>query len=155
MGYDYLWSNIRVKGGAYGCMNGYMPNGDAYFVSYRDPNLIETNAVYDGIPDYLDSFEADEREMTKYIIGTVSDMDTPMNPNAKGSRSMTAYMQGVTEEELQAERNQVIDATQEDIRGLGGIVKSVLSDGAFCAIGNEDKLGSEKQLFDNLEYLCS
>ena len=70
MGYDYLWINVRVKGGAYGCMNSYMRNGDTYFVSYRDPNLKKTDEIYDGIPQYLADFKADEREMTKYIIGT-------------------------------------------------------------------------------------
>ena len=92
LGYDYLWINVRVKGGAYGCMNGYMRNGDTYFVSYRD-RISATNEIYDGIPAYLEKFDADEREMTGYIIGTISDMDTPMNPSAKGARSMTAYLQ--------------------------------------------------------------
>jgi hypothetical protein len=155
MGYDYLWNNIRVKGGAYGCMNGYMTNGDAYFVSYRDPNLSATNEIYDGIPEYLEHFSADEREMTKYIIGTVSDMDTPLNPSAKGSRSMAAYLQKITSQDIQRERNQVIEATEKDIRNLKGMIEAVLSDGAFCAIGNEEKINNEKYLFHNLEYLCS
>jgi Zn-dependent M16 (insulinase) family peptidase len=155
MGYDYLWNNIRVKGGAYGCMNGYMTNGDAYFVSYRDPNLSATNDVYDGIPEYLEHFTADEREMTKYIIGTISDMDAPLNPSAKGARSMAAYLQKITSQDIQSERNQVIEATEKDIRNLKGMIEAVLSDGAFCAIGNEEKINSEKYLFHNLEYLCS
>ena len=67
-------------------MDGCMRNGDMYFVSYRDPNLSKTNEVYDGIPAYLEQFTADEHEMTKYIIGTISEMDTPMNPFAKGEQ---------------------------------------------------------------------
>lgn len=154
MGYDYLWIHVRVKGGAYGCMNGYMRNGDTYFVSYRDPNLCATNEVYDGIPRYLEAFEADEREMTKYIIGTVSDMDTPLNPNARGVRSMTAYLQGLTEADIQRERDEVIGATAEDIRGLKDMMEAVLSDGCLCVIGNEDCLRQERPLFDSLEPLC-
>lgn len=154
MGYDYLWIHVRVKGGAYGCMNGYMRNGDTYFVSYRDPNLRATNEVYDGIPRYLEAFEADEREMTKYIIGTVSDMDTPLNPNARGVRSMTAYLQGLTEADIQRERDEVIGATAEDIRGLKDMMEAVLSDGCLCVIGNEDCLRQERALFDSLETLC-
>ena len=122
MGYEYLWQNIRVKGGAYGCMNSYMRNGDTYFVSYRDPNLKKTDEIYDGIPQYLADFKADEREMTKYIIGTISDMDTPMNPSAKGARSMTAYLQGLDFADIQKERDQVIGATDEDIRGLKDLI---------------------------------
>lgn len=154
MGYDYLWIHIRVKGGAYGCMNGYMRNGDSYFVSYRDPNLSATNEVYDKMPEYIGSFEADERDMTKYIIGTVSDMDTPMNPSAKGARSMTAYLQELTYEDLQKEREQIIGATAEDIRALKGLIASVLSDGNICVIGNEDIIESEKALFEKIESLC-
>lgn len=154
MGYDYLWNNIRVKGGAYSCMNGYLRNGDTYYVSYRDPNLIETNEVYNRITDYVSNFHADEHEMTKYIIGTISDMDVPMNPSAKGARSMTAYLQGMTYEDLQKEREQIIGATAEDIRALSGLVASVLSDEAICVIGNEEVLNNHREMFLHLENLC-
>ena len=153
MGYDYLWVNIRVKGGAYGCMNGYSRNGDTYFVSYRDPNLKKTNEVYDGIPDYLAGFTADEREMTKYIIGTIAGMDTPLNPYAKGERSMSAYLQKMTFQDIQKERDEVIGATQEDIRGLKDLVKAVLSDQNLCVIGNEETLKKEKELFLELKNI--
>lgn len=153
LGYDYLWNQVRVKGGAYGCMDGCMRNGDMYFVSYRDPNLSKTNEVYDGIPAYLEQFTADEHEMTKYIIGTISEMDTPMNPFAKGERSMTAYLQGLTFEELQKERDQVIGATDADIRNLRDLVASVLGEQNICVVGNEEKLKQEKTLFKELKNL--
>lgn len=153
LGYDYLWNHVRVKGGAYGCMTGCMRNGDMYFVSYRDPNLGKTNDTYDGIPSYIDRFTADEHEMTKYIIGTISDMDTPMNPFAKGERSMTAYLQGMTFEEVQEERDQVIAATDADIRALKDLVASVLSDRCICVVGNEEALKKEAGLFKELKNL--
>ena len=96
LSYDYLWINVRVKGGAYGCMNTFLRSGESYFVSYRDPNLSDTLDVYDRIPEYIKSFSPDERDMTKYIIGTFSALDTPMNPEAKGSRSLSAYLDGFT-----------------------------------------------------------
>lgn len=154
MGYDYLWVNIRVKGGAYGCMNGYMRNGDTYFVSYRDPNLTATNEVYNHITDYVGAFEADEHDMTKYIIGTISDMDIPLNPSAKGARAMTAYLQELTYEELQKEREQIIGATAADIRALKDMLASVLCDEAICVIGNEAVLQENKGMFLHLENLC-
>lgn len=153
MGYDYLWINIRVKGGAYGCMNSYMRNGDTYFVSYRDPNLKKTNEIYDGIPKYLENFTADERDMTKYIIGTISDLDTPLNPNAKGARSMTALLQGITQEDLQRERDEVIGATEKDIRALKDMIASVLEEHNLCVIGNEEKLNEQKELFTELKNI--
>lgn len=153
MGYDYLWINVRVKGGAYGCMNSYMRNGDTFFVSYRDPNLEKTNEIYDHIPEYLENFTADERDMTKYIIGTISDLDTPMNPSAKGARSMTALLQGITIEDIQREREEVINATEEDIRSLKNMIASVLEEENLCVIGNEETLKSQKQMFAQLKNL--
>ncbi|MBO5524661.1 MAG: insulinase family protein [Roseburia sp.] len=153
MGYDYLWINVRVKGGAYGCMNSYTRNGDTFFVSYRDPNLEKTNEVYGHIPEYLESFTADERDMTKYIIGTVSDLDTPLNPSAKGARSMTALLQGITLEDIQRERDEILNATEEDIRRLEPVIASVLEEGNLCVIGNEETLKSGKEMFAELKNL--
>ena len=153
MEYDYLWINIRVKGGAYGCMNGYMKNGDTYFVSYRDPNLEKTNEIYDGIPAYIEHFTADERDMTKYIIGTISDMDVPMNPSTKGDRSMAAYLQNISYEEIQKERDQVIGATQEDIRGLRDMIAAVLAGNNLCVVGNEETLQECAEMFGEVKHL--
>lgn len=153
LGYEYLWMNIRVKGGAYGCMSGFNRNGDSYFSSYRDPNLAETNEVYENIPAYLREFEIEERDMTKYIIGAFSDMDTPLTPSARISRSRIAVLTGITYEQVQRERDEVLAATQEDIRALADLVEAVLSEQALCVIGNEKKLKKNAKLFDHLEAL--
>lgn len=153
LNYDYLWIHLRVKGGAYGCMSALTRDGQGYFVSYRDPNLAETNEIYETIPQYLENIEIDERDMTKYIIGTISDMDTPMNPAAKGLRGLNAYMSGITEETLHKERSQIIDATQEDIRRLAGPVQAVLDEDAFCVIGNQDKIAANESLFKEVKQL--
>lgn len=154
MSYDYLWINIRVKGGAYGCMSSFMRNGDTYFVSYRDPNLKKTNEVYDGVTEYLKNFNPDERDMTKYIIGTFGAMDTPMNPEAKGNRSLAAYIGEIPFESIQKEREQVLLATVEDIRGLADMMESVLEEENLCVIGNETMIHDAKDLFDCVEKLC-
>ena len=153
LSYDYLWINIRVKGGAYGCMSGFFRSGETYLVSYRDPNLAKTLTIYDELPEYLRHFEVDERDMTKYIIGTFSSMDTPLYPEAKGARSMTAYLQGLTIEELQRERDEVRNATAQDIQGLAGMMESVLTDDTICVIGNEDNIRKEADLFDEISAL--
>ena len=139
LSYDYLWLNIRVKGGAYGCMSGFGRSGEGYLVSYRDPNLKETNEIYEGIPAYLEAFDPDERDMTKYVIGTISNLDAPLTPSVKGSRGLSAYLSGVTEEMMQTERDQILGATKEDIRALAAQVRAVLSTGSFCVVGNEEK----------------
>ncbi|MCI9175992.1 MAG: insulinase family protein [Lachnospiraceae bacterium] len=153
LSYDYLWLNIRVKGGAYGCMSGFTRRGDGYFTSYRDPNLSKTNEVYEGIPEYLSQFQATEKEMTGYILGTFSTVDAPLTPAGKTGRSATAYLTGITEEMLQKEREEILHASQEDIRSLSGIVKAILQENAFCVIGNEEKLKEEKELFLELKNL--
>jgi len=153
LSYDYLWINVRVKGGAYGCSGNLLRNGNGYFTSYRDPGLKETNEIYEGIPEYLRNFEVDERDMTKYIIGTMSDMDVPLTPSTKGSRSLHAYFSNITEEFLKKEREEALNTTVEDIRALAPAVEAILSENNLCVIGNETKLRDNKDMFGKLEAL--
>ena len=153
MGYDYLWNNVRVKGGAYGCMSAFRRNGSSYFVSYRDPNLGKTNETYEKVVEYLKNFEADEREMTQFIIGTLSGEDTPLTPSAKGKRSFAAYMSNIDEALLQKERDELLSTTKEDIRSLSEYMKTFLEQDCICVIGNTNAIESEKQLFDHVEPL--
>jgi len=154
LSYDYLWTNVRVKGGAYGCSGNFTRGGEATFASYRDPNLAKTNEIYEGIPAYLEAFSPDEREMTGYVIGTFGMMDTPMSPDAKGSRSMNAYFTGVSYDQLQKERTEILNATAADIRGLAPLVKAVLADGHFCVVGNENNIHASKDMFTDIHKLC-
>ena len=130
-----------------------MRNGESYFVSYRDPNLEKTNEIYEGIPEYLRNFNADERDMTKYIIGTFGDLDTPLNPEAKGRRSLAAYLGNITFDMIQQERDQVLSATVEDIRALVDLIASVLQDDNLCVIGNENMIRNASGMFDTIEKL--
>ena len=153
LSYDYLWNNVRVKGGAYGCMSGFGRLGDSYFASYRDPNLEDTNEIFEHTTEYVENFHADERDMTKYIIGTISDLDTPLNPYARGNRSMTAYITNLTFEDVQRERDQVLTAQDSDIRALKAHVQAVLKPKNLCVIGGEEKIEEQKQLFKEVKNL--
>ncbi len=153
MGYEYLWQNVRVKGGAYGCMSSFSRLGEGYFVSYRDPNLEKTNAIYEGVPAYLREFTVSERDMTKYIIGTISGIDRPMTPATKGDRSMNLYMNRVSEEMIRKERMEILNASQEDIRNLAESVEAVLKCDQICVIGNEEKIEAQKELFGEVRDL--
>ncbi|MCR5509255.1 MAG: insulinase family protein [Lachnospiraceae bacterium] len=153
MGYEYLWNNVRVRGGAYGCMNSYSRTGDMFMTSYRDPNLKNTLDVYKGAVDYIRSFDPDERDMTKYIIGTISDMDVPLTPRARGSRSMSIFLSDDSFENLQKERDEVLGATKEDIRKLADCVESVINEGNICVLGEEELIDKESELFDRTESL--
>ena len=153
LSYDYFWINIRVKGGAYGCSSNFARSGNLTFSSYRDPNLSATNDVFEGTDEYLKNFDVDERDMTKYIIGTISGMDTPLTPYQNGMRSFTAYMTGMNINRLQQERNEVIDATAEDIRALAAPVRAALNQGYICVVGNENAIEEDGDLFLNKEQL--
>ena len=155
LSYDYLWMNLRVKGGAYGCMSGFKRSGESYFVSYRDPHLKRTLDVYEGIPEYVRTFQADEREMTKYIIGTISGKDVPRTPQMQGSISKTAYFCGITEEMMQKERDQILNADVEDIRNLAPLVEAILSDDAVCVVGSETAIEKEQEIFKEIKSLIS
>ncbi|MBS6396058.1 MAG: insulinase family protein [Clostridiales bacterium] len=148
LSYDYLWIQIRVKGGAYGCMSGFGVYGDSYLVSYRDPNLGQTNEVFEKTAEYVEQFDACERDMTKYIIGTISEMDTPLTPSAMGNRSLLAWLTHTTLSDFQRMRDEVLDAEPADIRSLAEGIRELLAEGSFCTIGNENKIEKEKGLFD-------
>ena len=153
LGYEYLWMNVRVKGGAYGCMCGFGKSGESYFVSYRDPNLGKTIDVYEKAAENIAQFDADERTMTQYIIGAVSDLDVPMNPAALGLFSLSAYMTGLTQETLQKERDEMLSATVEDVRGLSEYIKAFMDDEFLCVVGNAEKIKEESDLFMHTENL--
>ena len=153
MGYEYLWVNVRVKGGAYGCMCGFGVDGNCYFVSYRDPNLGQTLDVFENAADFIAGYEADERTMTKYIIGAVSDLDVPLTAAGKGHRSRQYYFTGMTQEMVQTARNEVLDAEPESIRGLAKYIRAFMEDDFLCVVGNEQQIQAEKDKFMKVESL--
>ena len=153
LGYDYLWTQVRVKGGAYGCMCSFGRSGDSYFVSYRDPNLQNTIAVYENAADYIAGFEADERTMTQYIIGAVSEMDMPMTPAMKGTYSLTGYMTHYPYEKIQKNRDELLAADADTIRGLSEYIRAFMDADCLCVVGNEENIKANGALFGKTEYL--
>ena len=155
LNYDYLWQNLRVLGGAYGCMGAFRRDGSSFLVSYRDPHLQNTLDVYAGLPDYLRDFDADEREMTQFIIGAISELDTPQNARAKGALSLTVYFAGLTIEDMQRERDEVLDAEPALIRGLADLIGDTLDGTNICVIGSETAVNGHSEIFDHIESLIT
>lgn len=150
---DYLWMNVRVKGGAYGCMTSFKRNGNIHFVSYRDPNLIKTIDIYNEMYNYIKTFSGDEREMRKYIIGTISKLDIPLTPSMKNDRMLMLYFSNISHEQLQEERNEILAATSDDIRGKADLIKETLKQDYICVIGNEGKVKENSDLFKETLHL--
>lgn len=148
--YDYLWNRIRVQGGAYGAMNGFGLSGNMYFASYRDPNLKETLDVYNEMKSYLRNFNANTREMTKYIIGTISNLDSPLTPSMKGEQAAEYYIRHISHDTLQKERDEVLSTTAEVIKGFSDLIGESMEQNYICVLGNEDKIKDSKDLFNNL-----
>lgn len=153
MGYDYLWNQVRVKGGAYGCMCGFAQSGDCYFVSYRDPNLKNTIQVYENAADYIAGFEPDERELTQFIIGAISDLDAPMSAAGKGLFSLSGFMTDLTDADLQKERDEVLAATAQDLKRTSEQIRAFMQDQCLCVVGNAEKISESKELFEKVENL--
>lgn len=150
LSYEYFWTNVRVIGGAYGCMANFKRNGDLYFVSYRDPNLQKTNDVFTNTPEFLEKFDCDKRDMTKYIIGTISSMDTPLTPAQEGDRALSLYLHDIGIEDIQKARDEVLGATVEDIRKLSEHIKVCMDSNYLTVLGNEVSIDKESSLFDEI-----
>ncbi len=149
--YDYLWINVRVQGGAYGCMCNFSRMGDSYMTSYRDPNLQRTYDVYLNAPAYVENFKASDRDMLKYIIGAIAKTDAPMTPSMEGNYSLLCYLSGITDEILQQTRDEILAADVETIRRLAPIIKAITDTDIICAMGDEHMIENGKELFSALK----
>ncbi len=153
LSYDYLWNNVRVLGGAYGAMCGFKRNGEMYFASYRDPNLQNTYEIYHNAYKYVEEFDCSDRDMLKYIIGTIAKIDSPMTPSMEGSHNYMGYENGFTDEMVQKARDQILTCDKYAIRELAKFIKLLSESEAVCTIGNEYKLEECKDLFKTIDSL--
>lgn len=151
---DYLWTNVRVLGGAYGCMCDFNPvNGNAFFVSYRDPKLAETKEVYEKAADYIENMPLSEREMTKYIIGTISNDYPPFTPKMRGTRDMSLYMTGRSADEIRKCRDEILATTPEDIHKAAEVIRGFVSQGYICVVGSEASVSACRDIFHEVKQL--
>jgi Zn-dependent M16 (insulinase) family peptidase len=147
---EFLYQELRVKGGAYGAMCNFSLAGYQYFCSYRDPNLVETLASYDRVPEYLRSFDCSRREMDKYIIGDVSNLDYPLTPEQIGAAADDDYITGFTQADRQQIRDEVLSTTPADIRSYADMIEAIMVKNHICVFGNEQKVRDAARLFDKL-----
>lgn len=151
--YEYLWKKVRVLGGAYGAFTQFLRDGTAILCSYRDPNLAQTIRAYEELPAYLENLTLSDREMTKYVIGTMAADEIQLTPSMKGERAMVHYLSGNTRESRMKIRDEIINCQVEDIRRLAPLVDSVMKDPYICVMGSEDKIQKDKDLFDKVRSL--
>lgn len=147
---DWLYSRIRVVGGAYGGYSTISSNGNFRFISYRDPNLKETLENYRKTVDFVSNFDADETTMKRYIIGTIADLDQPLTQSQRGNRAFNYYFSKIKFEDIQKERDAVLSTKKEDIKNYAKMIKDIVDQASYCTYGNAEKIEANKELFDNL-----
>lgn len=148
---EYLYNSVRVLGGAYGCNCRFAgSSGNVYFASFRDPHLKNTESVYRNAGEFIRSLDPDDKSLTRYIIGTFSGLDRPLSFRDRAARSMTAYLSGVSYEELCRERREIIETTAQQLRDTADMIEAVLSQDFRCTLGNAKKLRENAEDFENL-----
>ena len=152
--YEYLWTKIRVQGGAYGAFASFNRNGNLFFGSYRDPNLSKTLETFDGTADFLANFNVSEREMDKYIIGTLSKIDKPLTPSLKGQVAADLCLKNITYADRQKSRNEILSARQEDIRALSKVIDDCMKQNYLCVFGNEAVIKDNAKLFGEIKSVA-
>ena len=145
---DYLWNNVRVKNGAYGSGVIFNAFGDFNLWSYRDPNLTETLDIYYNINNYVANIDADEKDLNKYIIGTLNSLDVLMSPSAQAAYSLNKYITNSPFEVYDKLVNEIKNTTVEDLRKLATEFENIKSKSYTCVLGSKDKVLENKQLFN-------
>ncbi|PIN10818.1 Metalloendoprotease HMP1 (insulinase superfamily) [Handroanthus impetiginosus] len=135
----WLWERVRVSGGAYGGFCDFDTHSGVFsFLSYRDPNLLKTLDVYDGSSNFLRELEMDDDALTKAIIGTIGDVDAYQLPDAKGYSSLLRYLLGVTEEERQVRREEILSTRLKDFKEFADVIEAVKAKGVVVAVASPD-----------------
>lgn len=145
--YEYLWTKIRIQGGAYGATARFELNGVGVFASYRDPQLEKSLQAYKDLAAWLRTVKFPERELNKYVIGTISGMDTPLTNSMRVDKVAAQYLKHVPQELRQRIRNEILNVSNEDLQKLGQVVEDMLSDGLICVVGGKQPIEANKELF--------
>ena len=148
--YEYLWTKIRIQGGAYGATARFELNGLGVFASYRDPQLAKSLEAYEELPAWLKSVEFPARELDKYVIGTISGMDTPLTNTMRMDQAAIQYLKELPDATRQRIRNEVLNVTNADLQALGQVVEDMLSDGLICVVGGKQPIEANKEKFTSI-----
>lgn len=139
----WLWDRVRVSGGAYGGFCDFDTHSGVFsFLSYRDPNLLKTLDVYDGTAEFLRELEMDNDTLTKAIIGTIGDVDSYQLPDAKGYTSLLRHLMGITEEERQRRREEILSTSLIDFKEFAGAIEAVKDKGVVVAVASPDDVNA-------------
>ena len=147
---EYLWNTVRVQGGAYGCYSRFLRNGSVYFYSYRDPSIQKTYQAYQNAPLFLKEFCNTNADLTKYILGTINTIDRPLTNKEKADLAVARYLNHVTPEMQQTERDEVLATTTKKIKEYVPLLEKIVKSQNICTIGSEDAIVLKKDFFTQI-----
>lgn len=137
---SYLWNEVRVQGGAYGCGMQVTAPGMLSFFSYRDPNPARTLGVYRDCADWLRGF-CDRREsFDQLLIGAVSDSEPLLSPENGSRQAAEAAIRGVTLAQKRRERRELMDVTYDDLRRFCDLLDRLDEHPNTCVVGGANLL---------------
>lgn len=134
---NYLWNEIRVKGGAYGAGFTVSESGNAFFYSFRDPNVARSLALYKKSADFLREFCRGEEELEKYIIGTMTELEPLQTTFAWMEGCDSDYFRGITPKDRKEERKEMLSLTKEKLLSYADVLEQIAEKEAVCVVGNE------------------
>jgi len=146
---SWLWEQVRMKGGAYGAFSLFDYHTGVFdFVSYRDPNLVETLQAYDATAGFLQHVKLNRDEIVKSIIGAIGKMDAYQLPDAKGHTAMVRYLLGIDDAFRQRIRDQLLDTKVADFRAFGDALAELNKHGHIVVLGGEEAVNAANQQLD-------
>ncbi|KAJ4897820.1 hypothetical protein Rs2_24614 [Raphanus sativus] len=146
----WLWDRVRVSGGAYGGFCDFDSHSGVFsFLSYRDPNLLKTLDIYDGTGDFLRGLDMDQETLTKAIIGTIGDVDSYQLPDAKGYSSLMRHLLGVTDEERQRKREEILTTSLKDFKDFAEAIDVVRDKGVSVAVASAEDIDAANNARSN------
>lgn len=151
--FDYLWNEIRVKGGAYGSLYNHRRNGAFALGSYRDPNIRKSLDVYKNLPNYIQQLSVSEEELNKYIIGTMSPLEQPKSALSKGLTALSRLKTGISASDIQTLKEEILATESDDLTSYAKAFEEVLANPTVVVIGNKAQIEEEKDLFDEIKPL--
>ena len=140
LNFEYLWSEIRVQGGAYGCGFEARESGDLFYYSYRDPQPARSLGVYDGAAAFIRSFCERDPELTRYILGSVSELDPLRNSEQKITLAERLYFCGKTQGDLNRAYRELLHTSRDDLLALCGLLDALAENGKTCVVAGQAQI---------------
>ncbi len=150
LSYDYLWNEVRVKGGAYGTGFRHLQSGLQQFWSYRDPGIDATIARYEQAAAWLADWQPDEDEFVGYVVSTVASHDAPTKPRGIARRQDTLRFAGKPEGWREEARAQQLSATPDDVRSLAKPLADVAQAHTVCVFASMEAIEASNVAFDSV-----